>query len=136
MELPQVMCTIIQKGEKMATDEELQKIKDDIKEDIDKLRETFKEYNKDGFQMTEIVKFTFESGSALVEALNNVDTISGADKKKLVKTTVRELFDEINTNNPWIPDFIEDKLENFLLDTALDSFIDFTVKKGREKGIF
>jgi hypothetical protein len=119
----------------MATDEELKQIKDDIKEDIDRLRKTFKDYNEDGFQLSEIAKFTFESGSSLVEALNNVDTINGEEKKIIVKTTVREMFDEINTNNPWIPDLIEDKLENFLLETALDSFIDFTVKKGREKGI-
>lgn len=47
-------------------------IKKEIKKDIDELVEKFERYEEGGFQVTEIAKFSFEAGTRLVEAVENV----------------------------------------------------------------
>lgn len=111
-------------------------IKAEIKEDIDELIEGFKEHKKDGFTLFEISKFTFDTGSRLVEAVENVEGIPGTQKKEVVMSTVKEIYKEVNPDLPWIPEPFESMIENVFLEKALDAFIDFIVAKYKEMKIF
>ena len=111
-------------------------IKKEIKEDIDELVKRFDKYKEGGFQVTEILKFTFEAGTKLVESVENVQGISGEQKKEVVVSSVKEIYKQVNPDIPYIPEPFETWMENLLLDRALNEFIDFIVGKYKEKGIF
>jgi len=111
-------------------------IKKEIKEDIDELVKSFEKYKEGGFQVTEILKFTFEAGTKLVESVENVQGISGEQKKEVVVSSVKEIYKQVNPDIPYIPEPFETWMENLLLDRALNEFIDFIVGKYKEKGIF
>jgi hypothetical protein len=114
----------------------VKEIKKEIKKDIKELVKSFEEYSKEGFQLTEIVKFSFEAGTRLVEAVENVQGISGKQKKKVVISSVKEVYKQINPDIPNIPEPFETWMEDLLLDKALNEFVDFIVGKYKEKGIF
>ena len=114
----------------------VEEIKKEIRKDIDELVEKFKEYQEGGFQVAEIVKFTFIAGARLVEAVENVQGISGEQKKEVVMSTVKEIYKKVNPDIPVIPEPFETWMEDLLLDKALNEFIDFIVSKYKEKGVF
>jgi hypothetical protein len=111
-------------------------IKKEIKEDIDALVRSFEQYKEGGFQVTEILKFTFEAGTKLVESVENVQGISGEQKKEVVISTVKEVYKKVGPDIPYIPEPFETWMEDLLLEKALKEFIDFIVGKYKEKGIF
>lgn len=111
-------------------------IRNEIKGDVDNVMKSFEEYKKDGFTVSEVAKFVFEAGTELVEAVENVQGLTGAQKKEFVQTTVREIYKEVNPDIPWIPEPFETMLEDMMLDRSLDTFIDFIVKKYKKKGVF
>jgi hypothetical protein len=111
-------------------------IKREIKEDIDELVKKFETYKEGGFQVTEIAKFSFEAGTKLVEAVENVQGISGEQKKEVVISTVKEIYKKVGPDIPYLPEPFETWMEDLLLDKALSEFIDFIVAKYKEKGIF
>ena len=114
----------------------VEEIKEEIKDDIDELVKSFEKYKEGGFQVTEILKFTFEAGTKLVESVENVQGISGEQKKEVVVSSVKEIYKQVNPDIPYIPEPFETWMENLLLDRALNEFIDFIVGKYKEKGIF
>ena len=114
----------------------IDEIKEEIKEDIDEVVVSFKDYQKDGFNLGEIAKFVFEAGTKLMEAVESVQDITGAQKKEVVKSTIKDIYKKIDPDIPWIPEPFETMLENILLDKALDAFIDVIVAKFHEKGVF
>lgn len=114
----------------------VEEIKKEIKGDIDELVKTYEKYREEGFKLTEIIKFAFEAGARLVEAVENVQGISGEQKKEVVISTVKEIYKKVNPDIPYIPEPFETWIENLLLDRALNEFIDFIVAKYKEKGIF
>jgi hypothetical protein len=114
----------------------VEEVKAEIKGDIDELMERYKEYQKGGFKFNEIATFTFEAGSKLVEAVENVQEISGAQKKEVVLSTVKDIYKTVDPDIPWVPEPFETWIEDFLLDRALDAFIDFIVQKYKDKSIF
>jgi len=114
----------------------VKEIQKEIKKDIDELVQKFETYKKDGFQLTEIIKFSLEAGTQLVEAVENVQGISGKEKKEVVISTAKEIYKNVNPDIPLIPEPFETWMENLLLDKVLDEFIDFIVAKYKEKGIF
>jgi hypothetical protein len=114
----------------------VEEIKKEIKGDIDELVKRFENYKEGGFQVTEILKFTFEAGTKLVEAVENVEGISGEQKKEVVISTVKEIYKKVGPDIPYIPEPFETWMEDLLLDKALNEFIDFIVSKYKEKGIF
>ena len=111
-------------------------VKKEIKEDIDALVRSFEKYKEGGFQVTEILKFTFEAGTKLVESVENVQGISGEQKKEVVISTVKEVYKKVGPDIPYIPEPFETWMEDLLLEKALKEFIDFIVGKYKEKGIF
>ena len=114
----------------------VEEIKKEIKGDIDELVKTFERYREGGFQVTEIAKFSFEAGTKLVEAVENVQGISGEQKKEVVVSSVKEIYKKVGPDIPYIPEPFETWMENLLLEKALSGFIDFIVSKYKEKGIF
>ena len=110
-------------------------IKEEIQEDVDELLKKFDKYKKDGFKLIEIVKFSFDAGVILVEAVENVQGITGKQKKEVVVSTVQEVYKKVNPDIPLIPEPFETWMENPLLDRVLDIFIDFIIKKYKEKKI-
>jgi len=114
----------------------VEEIKKEIKGDIDELVKTFEKYREGGFQVTEIVKFSFEAGTKLVEAVEDVQGISGEQKKEVVVSSVKEIYKKVGPDIPYIPEPFETWMENLLLEKALNEFIDFIVGKYKEKGIF
>jgi len=114
----------------------VEEIKKEIKKDIDELVASFEKHKEGGFQLTEIAQFTFEAGTKLVEAVENVQGISGEQKKEVVISTVKEIYKRVNPDIPLIPEPFETLIEDVMLDKALDVFIDFIVSKYKDKGIF
>jgi uncharacterized protein YicC (UPF0701 family) len=114
----------------------IEEIKQEIKEDINELVKSFEEYSKEGFKLTEIIKFSFEGGTRLVEAVENVQGISGEQKKEVVISSVKEIYKKVNPDIPYIPEPFETWMEDLLLDKGLNEFVDFIVGKYKEKGIF
>ena len=114
----------------------MEEIKAEIKVDIDELIENFMVYKEKGFTLREITKFTFEVGTRLVEAVENVEDVPGEQKKEVVMSTVKDIYKEVNPDLPWIPEPFETMVEDLLLDRALDAFIDFMVNEYKDKGIF
>ena len=114
----------------------VEEIKKEIKKDIDELEERFKKYREGGFQVAEIAKFSFEAGTKLVEAVENVQGISGEQKKEVVISTVKGIYKKVGPDIPYLPEPFETWMEDLLLDKALNEFIDFIVSKYKEKGVF
>jgi len=125
---------ILKRGAVMA--KTVEEIKKEIKKDIDELMASFEKHKEEGFQLTEIAQFTFEAGTKLVEAVENVQGISGEQKKEVVISTVKEIYQKVNPDIPLIPEPFETLIEDVMLDKALDVFIDFIVSKYKDKGIF
>jgi hypothetical protein len=113
-----------------------EEIKKEIKKDIDELVASFMKYREGGFQLTEIIKFIFDAGTKLIEAVENVQGISGPQKKEVVMSTVKDIYRKVNPDIPLIPEPFETMIEDIILDRVLNSFIDFMVSKYKEKGIF
>ncbi len=114
----------------------VEEIKKEIEVDINELVASFMKYKEGGFEFKEIAKFTFEAGSKLVEAVENVEGISGPQKKEVVKSTIKEIYKKVNPDIPYIPEPFETWVEDVMLDKSLDAFIDFIVSKYKDKGIF
>jgi len=118
----------------MAKTEE--EIKEEIRKDIDELVEGYMKYKEKGWTVTEIAKFIFDTGTRLVEAVENVQGITGEQKKKVVMSAAKDIYKKVNPDIPWIPEPFETLIEDLLLDKALDAFIDFIVNWYKEKGLF
>lgn len=83
-----------------------------------------------------MASFTFEAGSKLVEVVEGVQGVSGAQKKATVMSTVKDIYKRVNPDIPWIPEPFETMLEDIIIDKVLGAFIDFIVDKYKEQGIF
>jgi hypothetical protein len=111
-------------------------INDHIHEAINAGIEKFRVSSEDGFTVTEVAGLVLSVGADLVEAVQNVQGLSGSEKKETVKSVIRGIYDDIDPNLPWIPEFIENRLEDTLLGPVLDGFIDVIVGKYQDIGFF
>lgn len=111
-------------------------VKGEIKADIEALTASFMKHKEAGFQVTDIASFTFEVGSKLVETVEGVQGISGPQKKEVVMSAVKDIYNRVNPDIPWIPEPFETMIEDIMLDKALGAFIDFVVDKYKEVKIF
>ena len=107
-------------------------VKAEISEDIDELIDLYSDLEEDGWQIPEIIRFTFQAGIRLIEAVEGVQGISGPEKKEVVVSTVKDIYTEVSPDIPLIPEPFETWLENFLLDRVLPGFIDFQVRRKKE----
>jgi hypothetical protein len=114
----------------------IEQAKEEIKTDIDRLTVSLEESKKKGFQIEDIAKFAFDAGTSLVEAVENVKDLTGEQKKEVVISSVKEIYNKVNPDIPLIPEPFETLTEHILLDKALGKFIDVIVSKYNEKGVF
>ena len=114
----------------------VEEIREEIKGDIAQVMQSFDKYKEGGFKIPEIAMFVFEAGTKLVEAVQNVQGVTGAEKKQMVISTVKDIYKKVNPDIPYIPEPFETMLENIMLEQALNQFIDFIVTKYKEKKIF
>jgi len=114
----------------------VEQIKQEIQADIDKLVANFKEYQKGGFKLGEVVHWVFEAGTSLIEAVEAVQDANGPEKKEVVISSIKYIYKQVDPNIPWIPEPFETMLENLLLDYALDAFTDTLVGAFNNKGVF
>ncbi len=114
----------------------IEEAKAEIKTDIDKVTVNFENCQKKGFKIEDIATFAFEAGTSLIEAVENVEGLTGEEKKEVVVSSVKEIYKKVNPDIPMIPEPFETLAEDIILDKALNKFIDAVVKKYNEKGIF
>jgi hypothetical protein len=120
----------------MTVTKTFEEVKGEIQQDIDILTASFAKHQEGGFQLTEIASFTFDVGSRLVEVVEGVQGISGAQKKEVVMSAVKDIYKKVNPDIPWIPEPFETLLEDIVIDKALSAFVDFIVEKYKDKGLF
>jgi hypothetical protein len=120
----------------MTVTKTIEQVKGEIQQDIDILTASFAKYQEGGFQLTEVAGFTFEVGSRLMEVVEGVQGISGAQKKEAVMSAVKDIYKKVNPDIPWIPEPFETLLEDIMIDKALGAFVDFLVAKYKDKGFF
>ena len=114
----------------------VEEVKKEIQDVIEELVISYGKYKKGGFKLSDIAKFTFDAGSRLVEAVEDVQGLTGEQRKAAVTSSVKDIYKKINPDIPMIPEPFETMIEDVMLDKALDSFIDFLVSKYKEKKIF
>lgn len=72
----------------------------------------------------------------MIEEVEKLQGIPGAQKKELVVSTVRDIYRKVNPDIPWIPEPFETMIVDVVLDKVLNAFVDFLVAKYKEKGFF
>jgi len=104
----------------------------EIQSDIDELTQKFEDYVKDGLKIHEIILFLFQAGSKLSEVVDSLQDVPGEQKKEVVMSVVRKVYEDRDPDIPWIPEPFESKLEDFCLDKVLSAFIEFIVRRRNE----
>jgi len=112
----------------------VEEIKAEIQENIDELINLYADLEDDGWQIPEIIHFTFQAGIKLIKAVDDVQDVPGEQKKEVVVSAVKDIYTEISPDIPIVPEPFETWLENFLLDSILPTFIDFQVRRAKEDG--
>jgi hypothetical protein len=120
----------------MTMSKTIAEVKGEIQRDIEIITASFAKHQEGGFQLTEMASFTFEVGSKLVEVVEGVQGISGAQKKEVVMSAVKDIYKKVNPDIPWIPEPFETMAEDIMIDKALGAFVDFIVDKYKDKGLF
>jgi len=83
-----------------------------------------------------IFSFLFSAMSDLIELVEISSDIVKAAKKETVVSAIRYAYGQVNPDLPWIPEPFETKLENWILDSVIPTFINWLVDKFNEKGVF
>ena len=68
--------------------------------------------------------------------MENVQGISGEQKKEVAVYIVKGIYKQVNPNIPLIPEPFESWMEDLLLDQALNEFVDFMIDTFKEKRVF
>jgi len=110
----------------------VEEVKAEIREDIDKLIDLHADLEEDGWKIPEIIRFTFQAGVRLIDAVETIQGISGEQKKEVVVSAIKDIYAEVSPDIPLIPEPFETWLEDFLLDRVLPAFIDFQVRRAKE----
>lgn len=92
----------------------VEEIKQEIREDIDELLESFTEYKEKRPSIRDVAEFTIAVGSRLVEAVGNVGGVPREQKKEVVMLTVKEIYKKVNPDIPWIPEPFESRLNDII----------------------
>ena len=105
---------------------------DEVQSDIDELTHKFEDYVEGGLKIHEILIFLFQAGSKLSELMDSLQDVTGEQKKEVVMTVVRRVYEDKDPDIPWVPEPLETKLEEFFLDKVLGAFIEFIVRRRKE----
>ena len=73
------------------------------------------------------------SSAAKEDVLQDLEGLSGPQKKQTVMIAVKDIYGHVNPDVPLIPEPFETWLEDFVLDKVLGVFIDHFVRSKKEK---
>lgn len=104
-----------------------------IQGSIDELIEQYSGFREGGFQVHEIIKFTFQAGTRLINVVERLGGVTGPEKKEIVMASVMKIYQEVNPDIPWIPEPFESWVEDFVLEKTLSVFIDFYIRARKER---
>ena len=108
-----------------------------MEEKIKQIVAAYKEYEKDGWSKTEMVKFGLQCIEILVQEAEQME-LSGENKKKWVIDALEDAYFAVNPDIPWVPAPLESAIEKFavrrmieqIISPAIDWLVDFMKKKG------
>lgn len=89
----------------------------------------FKEYKADGWTLMEIIRFVLLCMETLISVANELLELTGEQKADWVAAQLKDIYFVFNPDIPWVPEFIEKKLETAVLDAVLPGVIKFTYMK-------
>ena len=115
------------------TDERVEAALDEIQGHVDELVVQYEQFREGGFRVHEIIQFALQAGSRLVDVVQDLEGLSGPQKKQTVMIAVKDIYGQVNPDVPLIPEPFETWLEDFVLDKVLGVFIDYFVRSKKEK---
>lgn len=107
---------------------------DVIKKEVDDIVAAFKANAKPGW--VGLFGLVIAASGDFVELVEATQGIVKSAKKETVIEAVRYAYAAVDPDLPWIPEPFETKLETWVLDNLVPTFIDWLVNKYHEKGIF
>jgi len=107
---------------------------DAIKNEVEDMIKKWAEIKPEGIKG--FFEFLYAITSDLIELVEVSTEVVKTNKKETVVAAFKYAYDQINPDIPWVPEFLETKIEAWLFDAALPTFIDWLVSKYNEKGIF
>ena len=103
---------------------------------IIKLTARFTVLSRNGLTLLEGARFAAEATIELVLAVEEMQHLSGAQKKALVITTLRQVWEEKGIDLPGIPSWIEPMVVGFLFDNMVPVLCDTLVSLFKRIGFF
>ena len=108
-------------------------------EQIQALVDAYKEYEKDGWEKDEMVKFGLECISLLIPKAAQLVDMSGSQKKEWVIAALEKAYFAVDPNIPWVPEPVETMIEKWavksIIEQVVSPAIDWLVKFMKEKGL-
>ena len=108
-------------------------------EQIQKIVDAYKEYEKDGWEKDEMVKFGLECISVLIPQADVLVDMSGSQKKKWVIEILEKAYFLVDPDIPWVPEPIETMVEKWavrsIIEQVISPAIDWMVKFLKDKGL-
>lgn len=85
-----------------------------------------------------VVKLILEMTITLMNEAETTSPESGTGpiRKEAVMKAIREVYERIDPNLPWIPEPLESWVEKWLLDYVVPAFIEVVIGWGRKLGLF
>ena len=83
-----------------------------------------------------VFQFLFSAVGDFVELVEASQAVVKEAKKETVIEAFQYAYRQVDPDLPWIPEPFETKLENWILESAMPTFIDWIVGKYNEKGVF
>ncbi len=102
----------------------------DLEDALKKMHEIF----GDGFQWTDIGSFIGEVVPELMEVARAFKEETGEDKKQFVVDAVTAIYFYYDPDLPWIPEWIETKLEKWVVPQLASAAIEAAYKLGKKRG--
>lgn len=102
----------------------------ELEEVLDKLHDVF----GDGFQWSDIGDFIGEVVPEFMDVAKKFKEESGEDKKKFVVDAVVATYFYYDPDLPWIPEWIEVKLEKWAVPQLASAAIEAAYKFGKKRG--
>lgn len=105
---------------------------------IQKIINSYKEFEKDGWTRPEMVRFGLDCIEILIPEAQQFNDMAGKAKKQWVIDTLKNAYFLVNPDIPWVPEPIETAIERFtvprvieqIISPAIDWLVEFMKKKG------
>ncbi len=85
------------------------------------------------FSFADLLKVTPSAVKAFMEIASDVKEATGEEKKQFVIEAFQWTYRELDPDIPWLPDFIENPLEEYLLDSLVPGLIEALYEEMKER---